>query len=106
MSAPLMSVPRWDVSWYVQMFIWPPRFALWDRSRSGYPSLREEKPTVRLAVSTSGRRGYAGGMRTSDMRATSVRDQLDTSPPDDPRGDLGTITSGRSEWTPFGVFFG
>ncbi len=45
-------------------------------------------------------------MRTQEMRDPAPREKLEPPAPDDPRGDLATIASGRSEWTPVGVFIG
>jgi hypothetical protein len=45
--------------------------------------------------------GYTCHMGTRQQPET-----LDPPPADDPRGDLATVTSGRSELTPVGVFFG
>lgn len=49
--------------------------------------------------------GYTSRMRTTELQTPTGREKLEP-PPDDPRGDLATITSGRSEWTPVGVFIG
>jgi hypothetical protein len=44
-------------------------------------------------------------MRTGEMQTPAAHEKLEP-PSDDPRGDPATITSGRSEWTPVGVFIG
>ncbi|HET7745016.1 MAG TPA: hypothetical protein VFK76_09780 [Gaiellaceae bacterium] len=43
-------------------------------------------------------------MRTHERLTVAVRERLDPPPPDDPRGEVATIASGRSERTPVGVF--